>query len=106
MEPLEAVRQVVEERALDVDHVGEDVGEPLRVIARVGVRALGEEDLDLGPGRLRSLAAANAADATSSALKPASAARRIISATIPARASAPRRCGGRWRRGCRRRGDS
>ena len=70
--------------------------EPLCVVARVGVRALGEEDLD-ERARVASarVAAAKAAEATSSAVKPASAPRRIISATMPARASAPRFCGGR-----------
>ena len=48
-----------------------------------------------GPGRLRSVAAANVAAATSSAVNPAWAARRSISETMPASASAPRRWGGR-----------
>ena len=46
VEPLEPVGQVVEERALDLDQAGERVAEPLGVVAGVGVRALGEQDLD------------------------------------------------------------
>ena len=48
-----------------------------------------------GPGRLRSVAAVNVAWATSSGENPRAAALRSVSATIPARASAPRRTGGR-----------
>ncbi len=48
-----------------------------------------------GPGRFRSVAAVNVACATSSGVKPSCAARRIVSATMPASASDPRRTGGR-----------
>ena len=48
-----------------------------------------------GPGRLCSVAAVNVAWATSSGVKPSWAARRSVSATIPASASEPRRTGGR-----------
>ena len=92
MEPVEAVGEVVEQRALGLDQVRRTPCQALGVVAGVGVRALGEEDLDLGArAACAPLAAANAAAATSSALKPAWAARRSISDTIPASASAPRR---------------
>ena len=48
-----------------------------------------------GPGRRCSLAAVKVAWATSSGVNPSCAARRSVSATIPARASEPRRTGGR-----------
>ena len=46
VEPVEPVGQVVEQRALDLDPAVERDAEPLGVVAGVGVRALGEEDLD------------------------------------------------------------
>jgi hypothetical protein len=52
MEPLEPVWEVVEEGAFGLDQVGKRVAQPLCVIAGVGVRAFGEEDLDLLPGSL------------------------------------------------------
>jgi hypothetical protein len=52
MEPIEPVGEVVEERALDLDHAGEFADEPFRIVARVGVRALGEEDPDERSGAL------------------------------------------------------
>ena len=48
VEPLEPIGQVVEERPLDVDQLAEGLDQTLGVVAGVGVRALGEEDLDLG----------------------------------------------------------
>ena len=50
VEPVEPLGQVVEERALRLDHARELVDQPLGVIARVGVRALGEQDPDERPG--------------------------------------------------------
>ena len=47
MEPVEALGQLVEERALGLDLAGELAVQPLGVVARVGGRALGEEDADL-----------------------------------------------------------
>ena len=71
MEPVEPIGQVVEQRALGLDHAGEGIDEPLGVVAGVGVRALGEQDVDertralaLGRGRERRAA-------SSSAVKPA-----------------------------------
>ena len=46
MEAVEAIGQVVEQRALGLDHPGEGVHQPLGVVAGVGARALGEEDVD------------------------------------------------------------
>ena len=52
MERVEPLGQVVDERALGLDHARERVDQALGVVARVGVRALGEEDADEGPGPL------------------------------------------------------
>ncbi len=52
MEALEPIGQVVEQRALDLDLTWEGVVEARGVIARVGVRALGEEDVDERAGAL------------------------------------------------------
>ena len=52
MEPVEALGQVVEERALGLDHARERVDQALGVVAGVGVRALGEQDPDERPGPL------------------------------------------------------
>ena len=46
VEPVEPLREVVEQRALDLDPAVERLVEALGVVARVGVRALGEQDLD------------------------------------------------------------
>jgi hypothetical protein len=46
VEPVEPIGQVVEQRALDLDPAVERDAEPLGVVAGVGVRALGEQDLD------------------------------------------------------------
>ena len=46
VEAVEALGQVVEQRALGLDEPGELVDQPLGVVAGVGVRALGEEDPD------------------------------------------------------------
>ncbi len=52
VEAVEPFGQVVDQRALGLDHAGERVDQPLGVVARVGVRALGEEDADERPGPL------------------------------------------------------
>ena len=49
VEPFEAIRQVVEKGALGLDHAREGIDEALGVVAGVGVRALGEEDVDERP---------------------------------------------------------
>ena len=46
VEALEALGQVVEERAFGLDETGEFVDQPLRVVAGVGVGALGEQHAD------------------------------------------------------------
>ena len=46
VEPVQPVREVVEQRALDLDPAVEGLVQPLGVVARVGVRALREEHLD------------------------------------------------------------
>ena len=46
VELVEALRDVIDERALGLDHAREGVDQPLGVVARVGARALGEEDAD------------------------------------------------------------
>ena len=46
MEALEPLGQVVEQRALGLDHARELVDQPLRVVAGVGVGALGEQHPD------------------------------------------------------------
>ena len=46
VEAVEPLGQVVEQRALGLDHARERVDQPLGVVAGVGVRALGEEDPD------------------------------------------------------------
>ena len=52
VEAVQAFWQVVDERALGLDEPRELVDEPLRVVARVGVRAFGEEDADQRTGPL------------------------------------------------------
>ena len=50
VEPIEPLRQVVEERALHLDPAVECLVQALGVVAGVGIRALGEQDLDEGAG--------------------------------------------------------
>ena len=52
VEAIEALGQVVEQRALGLDEPGELVDQPLGIEAGVGVRAFGVEDPDEGPGTL------------------------------------------------------
>ncbi len=52
VELVETLGQVVDERALSLDHAGERVDEALRVVAGIGVRAFGEEDTHEWPGSL------------------------------------------------------
>ena len=52
MEPVEPLGQVVDERALGLDHAGERVDEALGVVAGVGAGAFGEQDPDERSGTL------------------------------------------------------
>ena len=95
VEAVEALGQVVEQRALGLDQARERVDEALGVVAGVGVRALGEQDADERPGALALGGGGEGRGGDLVGREPGWAARRSISATIPARASAPRRWGGR-----------
>ena len=52
VEAVEPLGQVVDERALGLDHARERVDQALGVVARVGARAFGEQDPDERPGML------------------------------------------------------
>jgi hypothetical protein len=95
VEALEPVGQVVEQRALGLDHARELVDQALGVVAGVGVGAFGVEHAHERTG---ALALGGGSERRGGHLVRGEAGVRRTAehlATSPASASFPRRCGGR-----------